>query len=1603
MRIRTFRGHIGFKSLHNAVMIAAGMVLAWDASAQITSGDFASQPPVITDAEPPLVMLTMSNDHQMFYKAYTDWTDLDGDGRLDITYEDNFDYYGYFETNLCYTYTQSGTDRFIPAGTAGGANGHDCSGVSNAWSGNLLNWLTMTRADVLRKVLYGGKRHTDTAGQTILERAYLPNDNHAWSKYLSAAQLDAFTPYSPATYSNGITFCNLTPPDGSTLSQDNDNAPRLRVAEGQYGDWAAHESQQCMWQEEYDPPGNDNPYRGNANNHEFDVRVEVCESTYGGSRCREYNSGNSVKPTGLLQQYGGSGDIAFGLMTGSYNRNKSGGMLRKNVSNISDEIDNNGRFVGSGGIIDSLDTMRIVDFQYGGTGYGGVDNCPYGQNTWSNGDCVNWGNPMGEIYLEAIRYFAGASPTAAFGSNDSAYGLSSESWVDPFGPAQGSPTGGGYEYCSKPNVITISTGVFGFDDDEYGSASDIPGSLNVDDETDEVGSLEGIHGNDYYVGSTTGGSPDDVCSSETVNALSAVTGLCPEAAGLQGSYTMAGLAYYAHKSTSDISATAPENQTVDTYSVSLAPPIPEIRVPVDGSEVTIIPTGYNFRDNNAMVLVNFQVIQQDADSGLFLYNFENAPAGADHDSDFKGFLRYWVDGDEIAVAAHNTGSSAGSTMHVGYTIDGVSDAGTHYLVSNHDVGDLSDQGGGHYNITEADIDSNCTSNWTAVGNWPDAGDGEFCELNYSGADRTLRGIRTHQAGTPSTDLLKNPLWYAAKYGSFNDRNGNDEPDLQSEWDSQINETGNPGSDGVPDNYFLVYDPSTFEDRLARVLNRIMERVSSGTAAAVVANSGSGAGALYQALYQPITQAGTNEVLWTGFLHGWFIDEYGRLREDGNGNGELDDYSTDQAIALVYDQVDQELQVQRYTSTDGGETVSPDGAPVPLNQTQPLWRAHDQLAALNNGTIQSNRNYATEADQGRYILTSLTGSTTIPFESDQFASTGEYSLLQATDDTHAANIVNFIRGDSTTPYRNRFVDYDNDSVVEYLRLGDIVHSSPQVVGSPRQGYDTRYGDDTYAQFRDQYQDRRQMIYVGANDGMLHAFNGGFWDSGDRAFRLNDGDPDNGTETEHPLGSELWGYVPTNLLPHLKWLTETDYPHVYYMDGEPRAFDVNMFPDSAKHPNGWGTILVAGMRLGGGNIDIDTDGDGSTDFSSGSAYVVLDITDPEEPPELIGEFTLPNGEYTTSAPALVVDRAPGPGSDWSNPATNSWQLVIGSGPTDLATVTSNQTGKLYFYNLNNGAVSHSNTVDVTAGNASAPSAFVADPTSVDWDNNFSDDAIYFGTANDATTGSLYKYPLSASAPGPRPSLLLSPNRPFNSAPLVRRDTQTGDKWVEAGTGRMYVQSDKQNAESQGFYAVKDNATASTAATQASLTDMQNVTGIQVFENGELRDNGSGDLPASCASGTCYYRDMDEHILANRRGWYKEFDDGSNPSERSLNAALQISDVTVFNTYTPSVDACEAEGYTRLYAVNFRTGLPEPYGPLGTDPNVTITDSDGDTQELVKESGDETPGLGSDPTPHSSQSGTQVLTNYSTGEVSGQAINPAPVSSGRLSWEELEPQAQ
>ncbi|RLB12319.1 MAG: pilus assembly protein PilY, partial [Deltaproteobacteria bacterium] len=213
---------------------------------------------------------------------------------------------------------------------------------------------------------------------------------------------------------------------------------------------------------------------------EYFVRVKVCDPSVGLEEdCKQYPAGN-YKPTGLLQKYGegkggkfcskslkpcsNDGDcgvndgvcikqasLYFGLITGSYTKNLSGGVLRKRIWNLNDEIDSDtGIFkttiADKGSIIQTINRLRTVGFRYSDHSYQGSYTCGWiTTRPLHEGECRMWGNPIGEMMYEAERYFAGKkSPTPDFtysDPNDTGLNLPKPDWNDPYAI---------FPWCSKP-------------------------------------------------------------------------------------------------------------------------------------------------------------------------------------------------------------------------------------------------------------------------------------------------------------------------------------------------------------------------------------------------------------------------------------------------------------------------------------------------------------------------------------------------------------------------------------------------------------------------------------------------------------------------------------------------------------------------------------------------------------------------------------------------------------------------------------------------------------------------------------------------------------------------------------------------------------------------------------------------------------------------------------------------------------------------------------------------------------------------------------------------------------------------------------------------
>lgn len=223
-----------------------------------------------------------------------------------------------------------------------------------------------------------------------------------------------------------------------------------------------------------------------------------------------------------------------------------------------------------------------------------------------------------------------------------------------------------------------------------------------------------------------------------------------------------------------------------------------------------------------------------------------------------------------------------------------------------------------------------------------------------------------------------------------------------------------------------------------------------------------------------------------------------------------------------------------------------------------------------------------------------------------------------------------------------------------KLADMYHASPAIVEPPS----LSYLDRGYPQFRRAAASRPWMIYIGANDGMIHAFH---------ASPDFDWEKDGEDGPRWQAGEEAWAFLPVNMWARTLAAVKKGDERFYSQDLSCRFTDV-LLDDKQTSKGlecgddpycGWGTVLMCGQGWGG------------------SWFVALDITDPFDPKPL-WEFTIPGGEPLKDGDAFKA-HAKGLGRTWSVPAislTNNkgkptWIATFGNGyNSSMQTCTSSK---------------------------------------------------------------------------------------------------------------------------------------------------------------------------------------------------------------------------------------------------------------------------------------------------------------------------------------------
>jgi len=796
----------------------------------------------------------------------------------------------------------------------------------------------------------------------------------------------------------------------------------------------------------------------------------------------------------------------------------------------------------------------------------------------------------------------------------------------------------------------------------------------------------------------------------------------------------------------------------------------------------------------------------------------------------------------------------------------------------------------------------------------------------------------------------NLLSDAAKVGGFKDLNGDNAPGPDSkEWDADVN--------GVPDTFFESGNAFTLRERLLAAITDILKRSASGTSVSILATSAEGDGALYQGYFYPSRYESVDEITWLGYLRGLFLDSSGNLREDTNQDAKLV-LSQDRIVDMVLDPITSEVKADLYddANEDGVPDTALPSATVPNEDIVSIWEAGKTLA-LRDPTARSMYTFVDVdndgvVDDGDF---GLPGGEALLFASANAATLQPY--LRAASGAESTNIIDFIRGAEVAGYRGRCLTIPSATPQSgctgsqrVWKLGDIVYSTPTVVAAPKEQYDLLYGDATYKAFRTTHNARRNVVYVGANDGMLHAFNAGIYTAGDDAatpeterggFAAN---PSSGNGWgSAQLGDELWAFVPYDNLPHLKWLTDPAYTHVFYVDLKPKATDVRIFNDAAtgvsglidgqsgaSHPNGWGTILIVGMRYGGGAMDVTANfGSGVQTRTFRSAYYALDVTDPERPPKLLWRFTDPNMGFSTSYPAIVHFKA-------SGATPEKWFVVVGSGADNNAPNgtrgydgSSNQAGHVFIANLITGSLVNNWSTD--------NNSFMGDPSSIDGNLDYNGDVVYIGNArklvgSNWTQGKMYRLVTNQSADPTGTNWTLSTvidqDRPVLAAPSVSKDA-LGNFWVFFGTGRFLSTLDKSNSEQQTAYGIRDacwNSSSGSCPTTYTLSDLLDTSSVIVATTpGPTQVSGSSTACGGTA--TCAFTTLVAQARL-RQGWYVNLTDPTTPSERILAPPIILGGMVLMTSFVPNSDICALLGDSFVYALYYETGTAYYAPVIGTE---------------------------------------------------------------------------
>jgi Tfp pilus tip-associated adhesin PilY1 len=590
-------------------------------------------------------------------------------------------------------------------------------------------------------------------------------------------------------------------------------------------------------------------------------------------------------------------------------------------------------------------------------------------------------------------------------------------------------------------------------------------------------------------------------------------------------------------------------------------------------------------------------------------------------------------------------------------------------------------------------------------------------------------------------------------------------------------------------------------------------------------------------------------------------------------------------------------------------------------------------------------------------TGLDSSEKLNFDSTEISALSHFPAMtdgtngQKDQRTLAAgeNLVNFLRG------QTGLEGFESGVETKLYRaraktLGDVIGGQPVYVKKPRADYQ----DSGYQAFKAANESRTAMVYVAANDGMLHAFNVG-----------------NGTAADPLGGDETWAIIPSAVLPNLYKLADDNYAnlHQFSVDGTPTVGDVR-----GATAGSWKTMLVGGLNAGG------------------KGYYALDITNPATP-KAMWEFKFSTTCYDGTPASAGSDC--NLGLTFGKPiitkiidssyAEGRWVVMVTSGYNNVDGTGGDGKGYLYLLDALTGQIIH--RLDTGVGTTGTPSNLGQINTYVD-DSSINNTAlrVYGGDM----LGNVWRFDVNDThAPSGREATLLGTAKDSGGAaqPITVRPELAelgGKPMVFVATGRLLGTTDVANTQSQSIYGIVDSFTGSPV-----YSDLRTVLKPMVLTA------VGGSPPArtiACATG--------DARCASTKGWVVNLPDSGERVNIDMKLALST---LIVGSNVPNNTPCSTGGSSWLNYLDFATG--ESNGSFGGTPASGGTAATGYGAHASQySSGSLLVGIGVVRLPSgqfksllrtSGKEGTAPITGF----IKRDLFPPTPAPKGkRISWREI-----